>query len=182
VLLWIAGGLFVLGTLGGLDAASSSPYGPSAGVGLFPAFITGLLAVVQFATGIGLWQMKKWAWWLVVIVQSLGLALALLNSCVGFSALNAPRAAGTPGTAIISGLIGLLVSGLVLYWFTQNRHLFDDESRYVQQPAGAGGGSTAAIVIGVLVVVVVVPVVVIVILALLGPAIGNVFSNIVRGI
>jgi hypothetical protein len=172
VLLFIAGGLYALGAiLGGLGALADPD---TAGFGAGFALCLGLLAAIPIITAIGLWQMAKWGWWIVVILQSLGLAVIALNLC---AALGAGDSAQT-GPVLCYAVIGGAINGTILYWFLNNSHLFEGTG-----PVSASGGNAAAVIIGIVVVVVcLVPIVLIVILALLGPAIGNVFSGIVVGL
>ena len=192
ILLWIGGALYALGALcvgfsGVMGAASygsasdrASTGAASMGILLVIAACIGLFALVPIITGVGLWKMKNWAWWLVVIFQSLGLAGALLSLCA--NVLVFASASGRQSSSAVVGLLGALIggaiSGGIVYWFITNRALFNGG----QVTGGGGTGMVIAIVLAVVGVVVVIPIVVIVILALLGPAIGNVFSNIMLSV
>jgi hypothetical protein len=148
-----------------------------------------VLVVLQIVTGIGLWRMAKWGWWIVVILQTLGVAGAVLNV---IAVLFVPGAAhaGSPLVFVITGL----VSGGILYWFFTNRHLFNGTPAYrtvigpdgtaVSEPVVSSGNSniTAVIIIGVVLVFFILPVVAIAVLTLLGPQIGNVFSGITNNL
>jgi hypothetical protein len=92
-------------------------------------------------------------------------------------------------------LFGLILGGVIIYWFIINRRLFGigvtnyetvegPDGELIRQPVAASGagGQIAWVILGIVLVAFVVPICTIVILALLGPAIGNVFSNIVMGI
>lgn len=60
--------------------------------------VAGLIALL---VGWGLWTGKGWAWWIVVILEALG----VLSSLAGI-------AMGDP-----SSLLGLLIAALILYYF-----------------------------------------------------------------
>ena len=117
---------------------------------------------------------KKWAWWLVVITQSFGLAGGLLSLPGNLAGMLAVIGSGDSVSAmsrIIGGLFalaGMAISGGILYWFVTNRHLFGDLS----------GSTVVAIVVGMVAIVLLIPIIVIVILVLFGPALVNLFSNI----
>lgn len=190
VLLWIAGGLYLLGSL--LAVLSSLSIDEPAL--LFLACFVILLAAIPIATGYGLWHMKTWAWWVIVILQSFGVIFGLLS--MGLTLLVSASFGGMESfSGIGASFLGLIIGGVILYWFITNRQLFGigvttfamvegPDGEMIQQPVGTSGtgGQVAWIILGVVLVALVVPVCVIVLLALLGPAIGNVFSNIIMGI
>ena len=162
--------------------------GPAITAGLlFIAVCIGLFGLIPIFTGVGLWQMKSWAWWVVVVLQSIGLAFTVLSLCsnlavVGMAAGSSSSAAAN-GQAVIrfmSSLIGGLINGGILYWFIANRSLFGGGAPSQRAQAASGGdiGTVVTIVLGLVGIVIMIPIVVIIILALLGPAIGNVFSGI----
>lgn len=169
VLLWLGGGLFILSSFSLLSDPSFGPLG---------AAISGLFAILLIGIGIGLWRMQSWGWWLVVILQSLGLLTAF------FSLI---------GGVILNGLVSGLVSGGILYWFITNRRLFLEAHTY-RPGVGSDGkpvndltqtsknNNTTFIIVGVILAVFLVPVCIIAILALLGPQIGDVFSRITSGL
>lgn len=93
----------------------------------------------------------------------------------------------TSGLAIASLVTGILtwflipILGAIAAVITG--HLAKREIRDSADRLGGDGMATAGLVLGYLqVVFIVVPLCLIVLLALMGPAIGNVFSNIVQGI
>jgi hypothetical protein len=190
VLLWIGAGLYVLGALL-LSVTSLSIDEP---VFLFLSCLLIGLAAIPILTGYGLWRMKTWAWAIVVVLQSVGVILGLLS--IGLNLIVMSSFADIGGTSGICGsLVGLIVGGVIIYWFTTNRRLFGigvttyetvegPDGELIQQPiAGSGaGGQIAWVIVGIVLVAFVVPICTIFILALLGPAIGNVFSNIILGI
>jgi len=183
VLLWVTGSSFT---------RSAESAGPALMVGLvFFAGCIGLLGLIPIVTGIGLWQMKSWAWWVVVVLQSIGLALTLLSLCSNLAVvgMSAGRSTGTAANAeavvrIMSALIGGLINGGILYWFISNRSLFGGgaASQGAQAASGGDTGTVVTIVLGLVGIAIMIPIVIIIILALLGPAIGNVFSNILLGL
>lgn len=120
VLLLIVAGLSLIVTLfGGIEGAdASSVVLMLAGIGL------------NIALGIGLWQLKEWARILLIVLLSLGLAgsfIMLLIVAVTWSKA-APFDLFGLGDYIaiwIFGvLIGMGVSGYVLYWFASNKKYF----------------------------------------------------------
>lgn len=195
ILLWLGGALYILGALciGGMGLTETSNLARSVGEAggssatialLIGAVCLGLLGVVPIVTGVGLWQMRDWAWWLVVVLQSLGLALTAVSLCLNLVALGMPsggQSASETTTTVVTNLISVLVSAIVnggiLYWFLKNHDLF--RGGVGAQPGEkANAGTVVAIVLALVGIFVMVPIVVIIILALLGPAIANVFSNI----
>jgi len=150
-------------------------------------------SLIPFAMAVGLWRMRMWAWWLVVIFQVLGIAMTCLTSLLIFPVLTVEPSVGIGAaelaSLVIGILLGLLVNGVVLYWFLTNRDRFRRpvvvhvDGRAVEEP---GSSNTvvivAATVIGVLVILCVVSAAVIAVLTLLGPQIGTTFSEITRGL
>lgn len=176
VLLWLGSASLLLGSL---SSFSDPTLGPAAAV------CPGLFALGLIAIGFGLWRMQKWGWWLVVIIQSLGVAAALLNLVSGLFLTE-----GSGGTLILYGVVAGAVSGGILYWFINNRHEFAPAYTY-QTNIGLDGESvagrvptsnknTTTIIVGVVLAVFLVPVCLIAILTLLGPQVGDVFSRIVN--
>jgi len=139
-----------------------------------------LLAAIPIATGFGLWQMKKWGWGLVILSQTVGVIGGLFYMLAAFLAANIYEAL----PLLCGGLTGLLINGGILYWFVTNRHLFDRPT-YIMGPEGTmvqkSADNTMVIIVigGVVIVLCLVPIFIIAILTLLGPQIGEVFSNIV---
>lgn len=166
VLLCLGGGLYALGSLISFVNPTEGP-----GVGV----VAGLFALLLIMTGVGLWRMQKWGWWLVVITQSLAVVVALFNLLSGL---------------LLEAIVAGAVSGGILYWFIDNRSLFlgpfthhtDASVRPEREGASASkSGNSAIIIIGVILVVFfLVPVCMITVLTLLGPGINDVFSQIVN--
>jgi len=186
VLLWIAGGLYVIGAV----CVGLSGFGLTEGsLGIFEiclGLLFVLLAAVPIATGLGIWQMRKWGWALVIVIQSLGIILSLVQLVVFTLAGPGDNLSLYAGT-----IVGLAVSSYIVYWFVTHREMFNGATTYstaigidgapVPGPVEKKGTDTAttlAILGGLALVLVLVCLVVIAILALLGPQIGNVFSQI----
>lgn len=185
ILMWIAGGIYIIGSFFVAIPTASIPDG-GAGIAVFTFVCMGLFAAIPILVGIGLWRMKQWAWWLVVIGQSLGVLGAALNVVFSLLVPDGETASFSIGGSIFGGLL----NGAILYWFITNRHYFFGPV-YVMGPDGkaipkpgsqSDNRATTAIVIGVVAIACIIPIVVIAILTLLGPQIGNVFSRIVVGL
>jgi hypothetical protein len=119
-LLWSA---LVFG-LGGLGALFAGVFGAEAmaaasTAGAWSGFVGILAAIVQFAVGIGLLKMKRWAWFLAVI----GVALNVIQGIAGMFS-------GGP-FAFMCGILGLLLPVAVLIYLLTNR---------VRQVFGVGTG------------------------------------------
>lgn len=186
LLLWIAGSLYIIGAL----CVGISGFGAiGGGLGSFEiclGLLSLLLAAVPVAAGVGIWQMRTWGWALVIVMQSLSILLAVLQIVV-FT-----LAGAADNLSLFAGsIIGLAVSGYIVYWFAKNRALFDGAPAYqtvigpdgeaVLEPVAKKGtdtGTIIAVVGGLALVSILVCVVVIAVLAILGPQIGNVFSQI----
>lgn len=190
ILLWAMSGLSLLALICMLTGAIA---GVEGGFGLFELVVSGIGLVflaIYVATGIGLWQMRKWGWALVVVIHSLSVIGGIVGFIGSFFILT-EIAAGDVLIVICPNLLGLLVNGLILYWFITNRALFNGQTQYrpvigpdgveTMEPAEKKGGDIGMIlaaVVGLVLVAILVCVVVIALLAVLGPQIGNVFSQI----
>lgn len=73
--------------------------------------------LLSVLAGIGLWRMKAWGWWLVMVLGLLQLGLNVLNFLADL--------AGGERTSIGAQLLGFAVAGAVLWWFFANRALFN---------------------------------------------------------
>lgn len=190
VLLWISGGL---GVIGGLCTLSGLTGLVEGGVGIAELLLMGislLFAAIYIVTGYGLWQMKKWAWALVVIYHSLAVIGGLIGLAGGFF-LIVDSAAAELSVYLCSALFSLALNGYILYWFIQNRALFNGtqgakkvigpDGVEVLEPIKSTGSDAATLLAvggGLVLVAILVCVVLIAMLAILGPQIGNVFSQI----
>ena len=193
ILAWLSGGIYAIGALClGLSGVGLA----DGGLGSYEICLGGamlLFAAVPIATGIGLWQMRKWGWALVVIVQGLAVILGLLS--LGLSLLLLPSASSEfvafNSSVLITSLANIAISGFIVYWFVKNRELFNGRTEYatvigpdgetVYQPVEQKGSDVAVILatlVGLAMVLILVCIVVIALLAILGPQIGNVFSQI----
>jgi hypothetical protein len=192
VLMWIGGGLVVIGGL----CTLSSVVGFGGGLGGAEVILFGvllLLASINVVTGIGLWQMKKWGWALVVVTNGLSVAAQLCS--MAFSVLITTGSGieylASEPTLLCGNLVSLLVSGFVLYWFVTNRELFNGEPRYetvvgpdgeMRQELATKKTSDTTMLLavggGMVLVFIVICVAVVALLSIMGPQIGNVFSQI----
>lgn len=121
ILLWLGGGigvpialLFLIGfSFVGWETAELFFF--AAGL-LTGGFYLGL-ALLSIAGGIGIWGMKRWGWWLVVLAQLISLGFIALDSIFqvqqGNGGVDASGSCTSPGSVI------------VLVWFIRNRHLFE---------------------------------------------------------
>jgi hypothetical protein len=184
-----------LGFFVGLCGLSSLIGAFGGGLGGFEIIIIGVVMVllaINVVTGIGLWQMKKWGWALVVVIQGLNVVSQLLSMTV--TLLTVVGAGGDfpaiQPSVLCGNLIGLLVSGFILYWFVSNRQLFNGGPAYksvvgidgelVQEPVKKTSDATMLLAVGggLVLVFILICVVVVALLAIMGPQIGNVFSQI----
>jgi hypothetical protein len=86
--------------------------------------------VLYIFLGLGLWNQKNWARVVVIVLQSLGVAGTLLQVCLlvwSYSSLG--NAYGyDPTMSICTSLggtvVGLAISGYILYWFASNGDYF----------------------------------------------------------
>lgn len=83
-----------------------------------PLILLGLAAV---AVGAGLWWGQAWAWWLILIVHSLGallgLGVALLPLFIDEIGGRSLSGLATPATA----LMGVVVNIVIVGWFWKNQ-------------------------------------------------------------
>ncbi|HEX3049378.1 MAG TPA: hypothetical protein VHP83_01905 [Aggregatilineaceae bacterium] len=90
---------------GTIDEVFEEAYGVALSV--FAVIMFGL-AVLNGITAVGLWRMKKWGWVLLLLSLGLSLFLGTLNLLTGN----------------VYAVVTLIVAGLILYWFVQNRWRF----------------------------------------------------------
>lgn len=107
VLLGFAGVIFALG---GILMSEGDD-----GLVLFLGGIVG--ALLCFVLARGLWQMRKWARVLAMVVVGLGIAGNLFRMSGLFTG-------DISGQVLVSSVIGLFVGGIIFYWFYDNGHLF----------------------------------------------------------
>lgn len=83
------------------------------------AFLYGLLAI-------GLWQLKNWARITIIVLISLSILSSLLSVCIilsGYASYGNESGAIVAGR-IIGAIIGLVISGFIVYWFATNGKYF----------------------------------------------------------
>lgn len=106
VLQFIGGILSLLGGIGLLFAgATATPGGgPGATSGVATVFGLGLIVsgTIGLIAGYGLFTLKGWGWLLAVIFSILNILSAVWNLI--------------QGNAILSAIVGLVISGLILYY------------------------------------------------------------------
>lgn len=154
---------------------------------------TAAWSLLPFVMAVGLWRMRMWAWWLVVISQAFAIAMTCLVTVLvapAFMVVADPGYGTAEVLIVLAGIpLALLLSGIILYWFLTNRDRFRQPvvvhvgGRALEEP---GSDNVLIIVgvtvIGVVVILCVVSVAVIALLTLLGPQIGTTFSEITRGL
>lgn len=188
--------LLVLGGLVNIAASALVGYGfvvepDLVTVGVILTLCMFAWSLVPFVMAVGLWRMRMWAWWLVMIFQVFGLAMACLALVLLVPVLTA-GVGGRLGTAELITLfggvpVGLLINVIILYWFATNRDRFRKPDVYhvggraLEAPTSDNTMIiVAATIIGVVAILCVVSIAVIAVLTLLGPQIGNTFSEITR--
>lgn len=127
VLLAISGLVYgVILSILGLDLIVDQPQQLAEGAMVtFAAGGGSLLAVIL---ALGLWRLRLWAWWLAVILQSVGIGLTLLGFGAALLGRDPMRALGF----VLGPLMGLVASGIILYWFLTNRERFGQDGRIVE--------------------------------------------------
>lgn len=70
-----------------------------------------IMGVFYFITGVGLWQMTPWGWWMYMIGAVISIAFSILGLFSG-------------GAGVLGNLIGIVVAGLIMMWFVSNRWRF----------------------------------------------------------
>ena len=72
------------------------------------AVVFGIIGVVALAAGYGLWKSRKWGFYLAIVLQSIGVLSGLF----------------TLMTNVGSGLVNLIISGLIFYYIWTKKALF----------------------------------------------------------
>jgi hypothetical protein len=192
ILLWAGAGLALIIAFCGLASFLGTVGGSLGG---FEIIIIGVLLVllaINVVSGIGLWQMKKWGWALVVVLHAFSIIMQVLS--MGLTLLSVVGSGGdylvSQPSVLCGNLISTLVSGFILYWFITNRELFNGGPEYKsvvgadgeirQEPVRKTSDTTMLLAVGggLVLVLVLVCVAVVAMLAIMGPQIGNVFSQI----
>jgi hypothetical protein len=105
---------------GGRDIGAVGTIGLFVMLGII-AFITLLYIVL----GWGLWNLKNWARWIVIVLTGMGICGNLLSFIQPFIRSSA-NSQGTPIIATISGgLFSIVLSGIIIYWFSTNGDYFN---------------------------------------------------------
>jgi len=126
VLLGIGAGLFVLAALGGVCGLTSDS-GLGLGVGELLILAIGLgVACLYILLARGLWRLKNWARVTVIVLQSLGVAVALLQVCGAIGGVSGGVYGSETGVGpiLLGAVVGLAISGYIIYWFATHRQYF----------------------------------------------------------
>ena len=190
ILLWLSAALVLAAGCFFLVAYPSTTEDLASGLllGALCAGFFALLALIPAVQGLGLWRMRPWGWWLTVTLAGLGVVAGLIGLLPLLTAESIRQA-----LIFIGADIGnLIISIIVLIWFVQNRTLFLDsqaagkavigaEGQVIESPSTAGGRVGIGLLVagGLLVALCLVAVLTTGVLALLGPEIGDVFSEII---
>jgi hypothetical protein len=116
VLLFIGAGILVLaGLIGGISLIN---YKPALGV----IYIVGglLFAIFYFFLGRGFWRLQNWARITIIVLQSLGIVVGLVELCYVFSMAGA----NISPVSIITLLISFGLGGYIIYWFSTHGDIF----------------------------------------------------------
>lgn len=118
VLLWISAAFVGLGSLffGNMIV---SELGGNPALALFIIAVAIGAAVLNVIIGWGLWRLKNWARILVIVFQSLGVLSNLASLCVVLG-----NSGAAEPTSLCSTVVGLAVSGYIIYWFGSNGEYF----------------------------------------------------------
>jgi hypothetical protein len=92
--------------------------GDTAGMPLGGLAILLALAAVEFLIALGVWRLRDWARVAVIVVQSLAIVTGLLG-------LVAALEGGDVALSLGGTLIGVGVSGYIIYWFASHSEYFD---------------------------------------------------------
>lgn len=165
VLMWLAGGFSIIGSIGLFAMPTGSEDGIIAGFSIF-------IAAVFIIVGVGLWQMRPWGWWSITIIHTIGLFGSILGLCGSIAAME----------GLLATLVSTTVNGGILYWFADNRHLFSGGVSTLDDTAGspttAKISNPILIILGVVAAIFLLPILIITILTLLGPQISDIFTDV----
>lgn len=88
-----------------------------------------LVAAINLAIAIGLWNLKNWARIAVIVLQGLGLLGSLCQATTMIISLRKLAtglgAQGVPIFFIAWLLVGFVIQGYIIFWFVANREVFD---------------------------------------------------------
>jgi uncharacterized membrane protein (DUF2068 family) len=88
-------------------------------------FIFGFIAILivfYIIIGLGLWNLKNWARYLVIVLQGIGLLGNIISIFRSF--IDSSNAQGNPIAAISGSLFSLVLGGIVIYWFGAHGEYF----------------------------------------------------------
>jgi len=129
ILLWIGAAFSILGGLLFTGLMMSDRNLIAVGCLGGPLIIA--LGVFYIFLGLGLWRLKNWARIVVMVLQGLGIAGTLLELCLllylylSTSSMYGYELTTSNCASIASGMVGLVVSGYILYWFATNGLYFE---------------------------------------------------------
>ncbi len=105
-----------VGAAGVAGAASTDATAVAAGIGVIGgilALVTVILAVASIVVGVGLLQLKQWAYRIAIIV-------AIINIVVNLIAVIATLTSGGSPSQALAGNIGpIAINAVVLYWLNR---------------------------------------------------------------
>ncbi len=89
-----------------------------------------LMAVANMVIAVGLWSLKNWARIAVIVVQSLGVVVSLVQSArtiLEFRDLAGQYGvdASFPAPLMCGFLLGFVIQAYIIFWFVANREIFD---------------------------------------------------------
>ena len=91
---------------------------------LLPLVVATGPAILALVTGVGLWRMRRWGVWLLLITLAVVAVLALAVTSLGILTYGGILRESTTWFLLV---VTLLANGLVLYWFIKNRLLFNGD-------------------------------------------------------
>jgi hypothetical protein len=118
ILVGIGSGIIGLGGLAVGVAQLSQP--GNAGAGLATITIAVTVGVLCGLFTRGIWHLKNWARIVVIVLQGIACAAYLLSACASL----ASSSRTTSGPALLSALVGLAISGVIIYWFVSHGEYF----------------------------------------------------------
>lgn len=103
--------------LGGLIGGIWSMADDDAGNGIL-ILVGGLIGGgLYFLLTRGLWQMRNWARVLMLVFSGLGIASSVITMCASLSG-------DAGGAGFFTGLLSIIIPGIIFYWFYDNGRLF----------------------------------------------------------
>jgi hypothetical protein len=85
--------------------------------------------ILYLITSVGLWQMRMWGWVLFVIGAGISIFLNLLSLlgdelAISGAILFSVTESESDASMIGSAMVGIVIQGLIAWWFVQNRWRF----------------------------------------------------------